>query len=92
MRGVRVPSRAPAPVASLPLRGLAKSVHFSMARSVHFSMAIDSRIRTGLRQPLQPVRHEFTHRRVTYAAFRFEVSEVGWLPDVPGPHRWVSRA
>ena len=55
-------------------------------------MAIDSRIRTGLRQPLQPVRHEFTHRRVTYAAFRFEVSEVGWLPDVPGPHRWVSRA
>ena len=43
-------------------------------------------------QELRPVRHEFTHRRVTYLLFAFEVSAVDWLPDIPGsPYRWVSR-
>ena len=51
-----------------------------------------SPVRVGRRQRLEPVCHEFTHRRVTYAAFLFEVSEMEWLPDLPGQHRWVSRA
>ena len=41
MMGVRTPSGAPAPVATLPPRRLPKSVLFSMARSVHFLVAID---------------------------------------------------
>lgn len=50
------------------------------------------RVRIGPLEELRPVRHEFTHRRVTYAPFRFEVWEVEWLPDLPGPYRWVSAA
>lgn len=48
-------------------------------------------VRIGPMQELRPVRHEFTHRRVTYLPFAFEVSGVDWLPDLPGPYRWVSR-
>lgn len=48
-------------------------------------------VRIGPMQELRPVRHEFTHRRVTYLPFAFEVSAVDWLPDLPGPYRWVSR-
>ena len=45
MKGVPVPSGAPAPLAPLPPRRLPQSVHFSMTRSVHFSVAIDMRHR-----------------------------------------------
>ena len=48
-------------------------------------------VRIGPVRELRPVRHEFTHRRVTYLPFAFEVSAVDWLPDLPGPYRWVSR-
>ncbi|MDE0084057.1 MAG: A/G-specific adenine glycosylase [Gammaproteobacteria bacterium] len=48
-------------------------------------------VRIGPMQELRPVRHEFTHRRVTYLPFAFEVSTVDWFPDLPGPYRWVSR-
>ena len=49
-------------------------------------------VRIGPMQGLQPVRHEFTHRRVTYVPFAFEVSAVDWRPGLPGPYRWVSPA
>lgn len=49
-------------------------------------------VRIGPARELRPVRHEFTHRRVTYLPFAFEVSAADWRPDLPGPYRWVSRA
>ena len=42
MKGVPVPSGAPAPLAPLPPRRLPQNVHSSMTRSVHFSVAIDT--------------------------------------------------
>ena len=41
MSARRIPGNRPAPVATLPPRGGAQSVTFSMARSVTFSVAID---------------------------------------------------
>ena len=49
-------------------------------------------VRIGPMRELRPVRHVFTHRRVTYLPFAFEVSAVDRRPDLPGPYRWVSRA
>ncbi len=57
------------------------------ARSDHLE---NCRVGLGLPHRLEPVEHEFTHRRMTYVPFVFEVSEVGWLPDGEGPYRWAS--
>ena len=83
MKGVPVPSGAPAPVAPLPPRRLSQSVHFSMATSVHFSMAID-------RRPHAPCFVDPRRRRHRLGARRFAPLSRVSLRTLTGPLRGTS--